>query len=64
MKYTSERIDRMYQAMKTDVRRHETLCYELATKYETQYSALKDIAKSIEALKAYTIINDLHLEAY
>jgi hypothetical protein len=32
--YTSDRIDRMYQAMKADVLRHETLCYELATKFE------------------------------
>ena len=30
----SDRIDKMYQSMKVDIRRHETLCYEIATKFE------------------------------
>jgi hypothetical protein len=28
--YTVNRIDRMYERMKVDVGRHETLCFELA----------------------------------
>jgi hypothetical protein len=36
-KYGCERIDRMYRAMKKDVCRHETLCYELADKFEKQH---------------------------
>ena len=36
-KYGYERIDRTYQAMKEDVVRHETLCFELARKFEQQH---------------------------
>ena len=32
--YTVNRIDRMYERMKVDVGRHETLCFELATKFD------------------------------
>ena len=32
--YTVTRIDRMYERMKIDVGRHETLCYELAVKFD------------------------------
>ena len=61
---TSERIDRMYQAMKGDVRRHETLCYELATKFEQQNELLLQFNENIEALKTNYLVTDLHLEAY
>jgi len=50
--------------MKVDVRRHESLCFELATKFEAQHSVLVSFASNIEALKAYTLANDLHMEAY
>ena len=40
-KFATERVDRMYQAMKADVIRHETLCYELATKFEAQHDVLQ-----------------------
>lgn len=53
-KFTTDRVDRMYQAMKEDVKRHETLCYELATKFEAQHIVLLDLASNIEALKTYT----------
>jgi hypothetical protein len=33
-KYASERIEMNYQAIKKDIGRHETLCFELATKFE------------------------------
>jgi len=36
-KFGCERIDRMYQAMKKDVVRHETMCFELAKKFESQH---------------------------
>jgi hypothetical protein len=32
--YMVSRIDRMYDRMKDDVCRHETLCFELATKFD------------------------------
>ena len=50
--------------MKTDLTRHETLCYELAKKFELQAVLLLDITSSIEALKTYPLVNDLHMEAY
>jgi hypothetical protein len=33
-KTTTERVETNYRAMKKDVVRHETLCFELAKKYE------------------------------
>ena len=44
--------------------RHETLCYELATKFEAQHNVLLDFAENIESLKTYALVTDLHLEAY
>jgi hypothetical protein len=38
--YKCERIDRMYQNMRADVLRHETLSYELAVKFESQHEIL------------------------
>jgi len=64
VKYQTNRIDRMYQAMKLDVRRHETLSYELACKFEEQHKVLISYAEHIESLKTYTLTNDLHMEAY
>ena len=54
----------MYQAMKGDVRRHETLCYELVTKFEQQNELLLQFNENIEALKTNYLVTDLHLEAY
>ena len=34
--FRSDRIERMHQAIKTDVGRHEVLCYEIAQKFENQ----------------------------
>jgi hypothetical protein len=39
-KYVSDRVERMYKAMKSDLGRHETLCYELANKFEAQHDVL------------------------
>jgi hypothetical protein len=50
--------------MKEDVKRHETLSYELACKFEEQHKVLLSYAENIESLKTYTLTNDLHLEAY
>ena len=62
--YTVNRIDRMYERMKVDVGRHETLCFELATKFDQQFDVICQQTNSIEALKSYAIITDVHLEAY
>ena len=32
--FRTDRIDRMHQAMKSDVSRHEALAYEIAAKFE------------------------------
>jgi hypothetical protein len=63
-KYTVDRIDRMYGRMKTDVIRHETLCFEIARKFEAQHEVLTQLTDSTESLKTYALVNDLHLEAY
>ena len=34
-KFMVDRIDRMYERMKADICRHETVCFELATKFES-----------------------------
>ena len=33
-KFLVDRVDRMYARMKSDVSRHETLCFEIADKFE------------------------------
>jgi hypothetical protein len=50
--------------MKIDVGRHETLCFELAQKFDQQYEVICNLTNSMESLKNYAVINDLHLEAY
>ena len=54
----------MYSRMKTDIARHEILCFELATKFEQQYEVLNRCTEDIEALKTYALVNDLHMETY
>ena len=54
----------MYQCMKEDVLRHETLSYELAHKFESQHEILLQFAAHIEALKSHCLMTDLHLEGY
>jgi hypothetical protein len=39
-KYVSDRVERMYKSMKDDLGRHETLCFELANKFEVQNDVL------------------------
>lgn len=41
IKYACERIDTTYQAMKKDVARHETLCFEIARKFEGHHDVMK-----------------------
>ena len=62
--YSFDRIQRVYTAMKADVRRHETLCFELAQKFEAQHTILMEYAENIECLKTYALVTDLHMEAY
>jgi hypothetical protein len=50
----------MYDRMKKDVIRHETLCYELATKFEQHLTFMLKLTDNIEALKTSALINDLH----
>ena len=63
-KYMVDRIDRMYERMKSDIGRHETLCFELATKFTEQHDTIIKLSETTESLKTYSIVNDLHLEAY
>ena len=39
-KLNTERIDRMYKVVRDDIMRHETLCFELATKFDAQNDLL------------------------
>jgi len=55
-KYAMERIDRMYGRMKEDVSRHETLCYEIANKFEIQHDILTQVTENIGALKTFAMI--------
>ena len=63
-KYLVDRVDRMYLRMKTDVKRHETLCFELADKFEKQHDVICQVIDNIEILKTYALTNDVHLEAF
>jgi hypothetical protein len=62
--YRCERIDRMYSNMKEDLIRHESLAFELATKFEAQHDLLLQFAEHIESLKSHALVTDLHFEAY
>ena len=59
-----DRADRMYKRIKDEMVRHETLCFELAEKFEAQHDILCQISSNMESVKEYTIVNDLHMEAY
>ena len=39
--FRTDRIDRMYTAMKADISRHEALAFEMASKFEGQNLVLK-----------------------
>lgn len=54
----------MYEAMKEDILRHETLAFELALKFESQHDLLLQFSEHIEALKSHSLSTDLHFEAY
>ena len=64
MKITADRNNRMYEAMKADVMRHETLSFELASKFETHFDVFNQVCENIEALKSHALLTDLHLEAF
>jgi hypothetical protein len=63
-KFMIDRIDRMYERMKVDICRHETVCFELANKFEDQYEVINAMSSNLETLKTYAMLNDLHIEAY
>ena len=63
-KYGIERVDRMYNRVKEDVGRHETLCYEIAMKFTQHHDMMIQLGENVAALKTYTLINELHMEAY
>ena len=63
-KYSMDRIDRMYKRMKEDVSRHETLCFEIAKKFEVQHDVMTQHTDNIDALKTFAMVQDLHQEAY
>ena len=54
----------MYRRIKDDVIRHETLSYEIATKFEQHHDVMIQLSDHVEALKTYALVNDLHMEAY
>ena len=62
--FTCEKIDKLFQGLKVDTTRHETLCYELATKFDEQHHVLMEFVEQIESFKTYALVNDLHMEAY
>jgi methyl-accepting chemotaxis protein len=62
--FTVDRANRMYQRIKEEMVRHETLCFELAEKFEAQHDLICQVCNNMDALKDYTIVNDLHMEAY
>ena len=39
-KFSIDRVDRMYRRIKDDVIRHETLSYEIATKFEQHHDVM------------------------
>ena len=39
--FSVDKIDKRVEAMENDVRRHETVCCELATKFDQQNEVLK-----------------------
>ena len=61
--FRSDRIERMQKAIQSDVGRHEALCYEIAEKFEIQNTVLNQMGLSVDALKTYALVTDLHLEA-
>jgi hypothetical protein len=44
--------------------RNETMCYEIACKFEHQHEVIDAVVENIETLKSYALMNDLHIEAY
>ena len=54
----------MYLRVKEDISRHETLCYEIATKFAQHHDVMIQMGDNVAALKTYTLINELHMEAY
>jgi len=54
----------MYNRVKHDCCRHETLAFELATKFEHQHKAIVKMVESIENLKTFAFTNDLHMQTY
>ena len=63
-KLTVERTERMYVYIKEDFIRHEALFFEMARKSEQNTKTSLDFFDKIEALQKYTLMNDLHLEAF
>jgi phage regulator Rha-like protein len=63
-KYICDRIDRMYLRIKEDVGRHETLCFEIADKFEKQHDVLMQLIENAEDFKTYALLTDVHMEAF
>ena len=57
-------IKSQYEQINQDIMRHETMCYEIACKFEHQHDVIDTIVENIETLKSYALMNDLHMEAY
>ena len=53
----------MHKTVISDFSRSEALCYEIAEKFELQNKVLHQLGVSVDALKTYALVTDLHLEA-
>jgi len=64
MKTMVDSIKSQYDLINQDLMRNETMCYEIACKFEHQHEVIDAVVENIETLKSYALMNDLHIEAY
>jgi hypothetical protein len=62
--YAVDKMEKTQNSMMEDVTRHEVCCCELAVKFDQQNDVMKQLIENIEHLKTYSIVNDLHTEAF
>ena len=63
-KYTVERTESICHRIKADGVRHESFCREIATKLKEHKEVHTELARGIDAVKNYALMNDLHMESY
>jgi hypothetical protein len=50
--------------MQEELRKHDVLAYEVASKFELHKEVLLEMSEAVEAIKTFALVTDLHLEAY